>query len=231
MKRLNQLFFIAIILIAACSPPVVFNKPFPPNEDNLTSIPEKYHGLYMCESDSTLVVINDAVIYARQPYYFEERIADLVEFEECQYINGEIIMNETGEVVPVEDMGDGWVRGHFIEQDTLFQIGEYAIARPYDGSLLLSKSFKKGEWAVYGLTKDSRGDVIYRAINEGTDLELVDDISSLIQLEKEDVDDPPRYMVNPTLVEFDRMFRNELIYIECEKLIRVRFEELSNNFF
>lgn len=232
MKSSIKLLVITIIVILnACVPPVVFDRPFPPNEDDLKEIPEKYHGVYMCESDSTLVFINESVIYAREPYYFEEKISDLEEFEDCTMVDGKLIMNATGEVVPVEFVGEDRVKGHFIEQDTLFHLGKEGIARPYDGNLLLSVSFKENEWSIYGLTRDAMGNVIYRAINESTDLELVDYITPLTEVEKEDVDDPPRYIARPTLVEFGRMFRNERIYIECEKLIRVKFQEFSDDFF
>lgn len=232
MNSLNKILIVSVLLLlAACVPPVVFNQPFPPNEDDLLFIPEKYHGIFMCESDSTLVIINEKVIYAREPYYFEEKISYLEEFEDCQMIDGKLVMNATGEIVPVEFVGADRVKGHFIEQDTIFELGENGIARPYDGNLLLSVAYKDGEWAVNGLTREANGNIVYRAINEATDLELVDNITPLTEIEKEDVDDPPRYVARPTLVQFDRMFRNERIYIECEVLIRVKYEELTNDFF
>ena len=232
MKLIIQILAVGtLLLLNACVPPVVFNQPFPPNEDDLQAIPAKYHGIYMCESDSTLVIINETVIYAREPYYFEEKISYLEEFEDCQMIDGKLVMNATGEIVPVEFVGEDRVKGHFIEQDTIFNLGKDGIARPYDGNLLLSVAFKDNEWSVNGLTREANGNIIYRAINEATDLELVDKITPLTEIERADVDDQPRYIARPTLVEFDRMFRNERIYIECETLIRVRFDELSDDFF
>ena len=232
MKSISQILSISILLLlCACVPPVVFNQPFPPDEDDLKTIPEKYHGIFMCESDSTLVIINETVIYAREPYYFEEKISYLEEFEDCQMIDGKLVMNATGEIVPVEFVGEDKVKGHFIEQDTIFELGEEGIVRPYEGSLLLSVSFKDNEWSINGLTREANGNIVYRAINEATDLELVDKITPLTEIERADVDDPPRYIARPTLVEFGRMFRNERIYIECETLIRVKFEDLSNDFF
>ena len=231
MKLIAQLFIGIVIVLSACSPPLVFDRPFPPNEDDLMEIPEKYRGVYMCESDSTLVVINKSVIYAREPYYFEESVEYIEECEDCKLVGDKLIMNQTGEEVPIEFTEEGKVRGHFIEQDTLFKFGEYSIARPYDGNLLLSISLKNKEWAIYGLTRNNAGNVVYRAINEATDLELVDDISPITELEREVADDPPRYMVRPTLADFDRMFRNERIYIECETLIRIKFDEFKKEFF
>ena len=232
MKSIIQISLITfLITLAGCVPPVVFNQPYPPNEEDLLAIPEKYHGIYMCESDSTLVIINETVIYAREPYYFEEKISYLEEFEDCQMIDGKLVMNATGEVIPVEFVSEDRVKGHFIEQDTIFELGTNGIARPYDSHLLLSVAFKNNEWSINGLTREPNGNVVYRAINEATDLELVDNITPLIEVEKEDMDDPPRYIARPTLVEFGRMFRNERIFIECETLIRVRFDELVEDFF
>jgi len=232
MKVMLQILLISsFFILGACVPPVVFNQPFPPNEEDLKAIPTKYHGIYMCESDSTLVIINESVIYAREPYYFEEKISYLEEFEDCQFIDGKLVMNATGEIVPVEFVGEDKVRGHFIEQDTIFQLGDNGIARPYDDHLLLSVSFKDGEWSINGLTKEINGNVVYRAINDASDLELVDSITPLTEIEKEEVDDPPRYIARPTLVEFERLFRNERIFIECETLIRVKYDELKDDFF
>ena len=227
----NHIIVLFVLILSACAPPLVFDKPFPPNEDNLITIPEKFQGTFMCESDSTLVVISDHVIYAREPYYFEEKIEDIEAYEDCRFVGDKLIMNATGEEVPVEILENGKVKGFFIEQDTIFEFHDESIARPYDGHLLLSISMEDGQWAIYGLTKDGSGNIIYRAINEATDLELADEITPLTEIERESEEDPPRYLARPTLAEFDRMFRNERIYIECEKLIKIKVDQLNPNIF
>lgn len=219
-----------IFIIVQCAPPVVFDQPYPPNENDLSQIPEKYHGVYMCESDSTLVFIDKRIIYAREAYYFEDTIANIEAYEDCTLIDDKLIINETQEEIPIEFVDDNVIRGYFIEQDTLFDITDEVHARTYKQDLIISKAFKEGEYALFILSADANNNIVYRAINEATDLDLFGEITDMTALET-DENEPPRYVVSPSLVEFERLFESENIFIECDYLIRIKFEEFTDKYF
>jgi len=54
-----------ILVVAACTPPVIFDKAYPIGEENLEAIPSAYRGVFICESDSALLVISDRDIILR----------------------------------------------------------------------------------------------------------------------------------------------------------------------
>ncbi|MDF1697969.1 MAG: hypothetical protein P1U56_19130, partial [Saprospiraceae bacterium] len=82
-----------VFLIASCSPPVVFDQPYPLNGADLLSIPSAYQGAFICESDSSLVLIQDKQIVVRQENYFLLPLKDVEEIEDCSIQGDEMYVS------------------------------------------------------------------------------------------------------------------------------------------
>lgn len=222
--KLSLLLF--LLLIISCSSPVVFDDSYPKGIEELDQIPIQYQGYYMCESDSTLIVINDNNIYAQSSYFFESELEEMLKREQCTIQDGEIYLEEIEECIPFEYISEDSIRGMFYDVDTLFRLSQNARIKPYKGSLVLSQRIDNKEWILTLLSMDAYGNIIYKAITEEYDLETLQAITNTEQIDV-DRNNEPIYKVKPTKKEFDALFESEKIFIECEYLIHVNPEFLD----
>ena len=52
------LISIFIAIVFSCTPPVVFDTAYPTETSDLLEIPFEYQGAFICDSDSSLIIIN-----------------------------------------------------------------------------------------------------------------------------------------------------------------------------
>ena len=225
MDYLRKISFLLLLSLAftMCSPPIVFDEAYPKDEAAMSSFPENYQGIYLCESDSTLVVIKETIIYAKSFFYFEASESDLEAKEQCTIADGEIYLEESQECLPYEFFAEDSIRVQYYDIDTLFEISPKAILKSYENSLVLSNQVQN-EWIITLLSIDEFGNVDYRAITESTDIEKVRRITPIKQVGV-DRNTDPIYSVKPDKVAFEEMFNDHSIFISCEYLMRVNMEE------
>lgn len=232
MKAFTKLLFASVFIFAvfSCTSPIVFDDAYPKDVDGLSYIPEYYQGLYMCESDNTLIVINESSIYAESGYFIEASIEDILAREQCTIEDGEIYLSEIGECLPFEYISEDSVRVQLYDIDTLFRISDQAKMKPYKGSLVVSQQIENDDWIITLLSMDAYGNISYRAITEDFDLEEVESITDPKQISV-DRNGEPIYQVKPTRSEFDAMFESKKIFIEYEYLIHMNPELLPLHIF
>ncbi len=214
-----------IVLAISCSPPVVFNDPYPIDEDNLLTIPDEYQGLYMCESDSTLIHVGSTYIVSIESVKFTSHINDINQKENCAIVNDEIYLTERTECIPIKYINDTIVEGITNDIDTLWALSPQSVARNYQGNIILSTQMKNNEWSIDILSIDKYKNVMYRAINEASEIDEIEKVTPLKNITKL-TDETPRYKVTPTQKEFDVLFQNNKVFPVCEYLIRVNSESL-----
>jgi ribosomal protein L7Ae-like RNA K-turn-binding protein len=219
----SWVYFIAL-LITSCTSPVVFDGAYPENEPPLSAIPDFFQGVFMCESDSTIITIDEQYVLALDVNSFEESVQKINEREACTLIGNEIYFDEIQECVPIEYIGEDSVKGQYITMDTLFHLGPKSIAKMYKGSVVLSQEVDKEEWILSILSLDAYNNIYYRAINENSELDALADITEMKQIGV-DRNSEPIYKVKPTKKEFDEIFDNQEIFLVCEYLMRVNLEE------
>ena len=212
-----------ILMMVACTPPVVFDQPYPIDESNLETLPNLYQGSFICESDSSLLLIQDYEIMIRKENYFTLPLKYIEEREDCNMDGNEMFVSGRAECIPVEFVNDSTVRGIVIEHDTLFAMKEKSVARMYEGHLVLSQEVKDDEWAVSFLSLEPNADVVYRAITDKTKIKAVGKVTSVENITTLE-DKNNRYKIKPTMKQFDELFHNEEVFIECEYLTRVQLE-------
>ncbi|GLR17669.1 hypothetical protein GCM10007940_22840 [Portibacter lacus] len=211
-------------MLGSCYSPVVFDEAYPKNEPALDAIPEFVQGIFMCESDSTIVTINDRGVYALNVNYFEESIDKINERETCTLIGNEIYFDEIQDCVPVDYISEDSIKGQFSTIDTLFHLNAENIVKTYKGSVVLSSHVDNKEWIISLLSIDSYNNIFYRAINENSELEELAQITGMEQIGV-DRNSEPIYKIKPTKAEFEKIFDREDIFIVCEYLMRVNLEE------
>ena len=222
-QRKIQFILLFSLAFSMCSSPIVFDEAYPQDAAPMSYFPENYQGIYMCESDSTLVIIKERLIYAQSFYYFEASESEIAAREQCTIGDGEIYLEERQECIPFEYFAEDSIRAQYYNIDTLFEISSQAVLKSYESSLVLSSQLED-QWVVIVLNLDKFGNVDYRAINESSDIEKVRRITPSKQIGV-NRNTEPIYSVKPDKREFAEMFNDQSIFISCEYLMRVNQEE------
>jgi len=212
-----------VIFFAYCTPPVVFDQPYPIDGEDLVEIPLAYQGTFICESDSSLLTIAARDITVRKENYFLLPVKDIEQREDCNIQGNEMYVSGRAECIPLEFVSDSLVKGFVIEYDTLFVMAEGSVARMYQGHVILSQELKDGEWAISLLSLENNADVKYRAITDKTKIKTISRITPMENITVES-DKKDRYKIRPTMKQFDELLHNEKVFIECEYLSRVSVE-------
>jgi len=218
--------FIVLFLTVQCDPPVVFDQPYPLNEADLEEIPENFVGVYMCESDSSLIWISDQLIVHESYHFFQTSLARIKENENCSVEDGNMVLPGRNECIPLTYLNDSVVRGEYIVSDTLFKNKDQAVARMYQGHLVISTKLDKKEWMIHYLSPDKEN-LLYRSIVDRSNLKQVEKVTPMEEITT-DEDKNKRYIIRPSMTEFNAIFHNKAIFIECEYLYRVKVDISSN---
>jgi len=221
-------YFIFILglltFMISCTPPVVFDKAYPVGEDDLYQFPVEYQGAFICESDSSIIVIDQSTIYNRKERFFRLPLKDVEEKENCMIVEDKMFVDNRKECIPIVFESDSTVRGTVIEVDTIFNISEESVVRLYNGHLVLSQKMDLDKWSVNLLTLQDNSDVMYRAITDKTEIRSVSSTTPTEKLESKRRN-APKYRVKPTMAEFDKLINNEKIFVDCDYLKRVNLEQ------
>jgi hypothetical protein len=216
------LILIAFIFLD-CTPPVVFDQAQPIEGQTVSEIPDAYQGLYICESDSTLIIISDQIVYAQHEHFFVISTEGLEEREDCSLMENEIYLPGKEMCIPIEYIDENTVKGYITDIDTLFIMNEGHAAKTYKGHLFLSKQLREEEWAVSMLSHDEEGNILYRSITEDSDLKGIRRITPMKDITRP-TDRKRRFKITPDQKAFDRLISNNDIFIDCEYLMRVNLE-------
>lgn len=213
-----------LAIITSCTPPVVFDQAYPSDQADLASIPHVFQGAFICESDSSLVIISDTDVTMHRTHYFNTKMSQVEERANCKIVDDKMYISGRLECIPVSVVNDSTVRGTYKETDTLFVMQEGSVARIHKGHLVLSQELNKNEWAVSLLTTQQGGDLTFRAITKKSKIKNVSKVTHPTDITTYR-DNSPRYSVSPTMKEFDALLADDKVFIECEYLLRVHLDD------
>ncbi len=222
-KQLSLGLILLVLLIASCTPPVVFDQPQPIDGQDVTVIPVEYQGLYVCESDSTLIIISDHIVYAQHEHFFVISIEGLEEREDCSLIENEIYLTGKDMCIPIKYIDENTVKGYITDIDTLFIMNDLHAAKTYKGHLFLSNKMDNAGWAVSMLSLDDGGNILYRGITEDSDMRGINRITPMVDITKP-TDRNRRFKISPDQAAFDQLMKDNDIFIDCEYLMKVNLE-------
>lgn len=215
---------ILIWCVISCTPPIVFDKAYPSSANNLLELPMEYQGAFICESDSTVIIINKNSIANRKEQFFRLSLKNVDEKENCMISGDKMYVDDRKECIPIIFESDSVVRGTVIEVDTFFKMVPGSIARLHKGHVVISQEVEDGLWAINLLTLQDNGDIVYRAITDKTEIRKVSSITPAEQLSGYKRNGP-KYKVKPTMAEFDDMINDDKVFITCDYLTRINLEQ------
>lgn len=218
-------FILALsILLFSCESPVGFTEAQPSNAADLTSIPDAYKGMYICQSDSTLIKVQDRLIYSEHTELALTPMSYIAEREDCKIVNDTLYIEGQKECIKVEYPKEGYIAAVKVTRDTMFELSKVQKARMYKGNLILSQLTENDLWTIVILELDGTDGVRYRIINDDTDLKALSNITPVTDLGHNNPD-YPQYKVAPKEVELDELFEDPTIFIECDYFSRVRITQ------
>ncbi len=221
VKFVCSLFLISI-LASSCEINVFFDKAMPPDVDALEEIPEQFQGVYMCESDSSIIYSSPDLIYKESYFRFVTTVDRIIETENCSIVEQGLYLPGRKECIPFEYISEDLITADIYEIDTLFSFDKYRVAKYYKGRLFLNIGSNKEKWITFMITPSTDGSLIWEYIDVPDNIKTIEEITTnykAIPAKKDKI----KYHLNPTLVEFDRILDDKYMQ-SCDVLTPVNYE-------
>lgn len=219
-------FWISIVIIfwVSCEPPVIFKSPQPEGIQQLTAFSPEFRGTYTCESDSSVVIISEDVVYKTEWFDFmvtQNRIDQDPNFEK---IGKFLFVKDVGKCT-INKIEDDIVYVTAQLADTLFLLdGEECILKSYKGHQVMSLKLLDESYEVIILSLDADANLELKMATLPGELEQLEKITTVKDVSSEDVE---QYKINPSLMEFDEILKQELVFETCEYFKRVKIPNLD----
>ena len=211
-----SLFFFTLMI--SCDPAVVFNSPQPEGVEIQDNFDPEFRGTFMCESDSSIVVVDTHIVYKRHWYDFaipKERVEEdpnIIRSGDLLYIK------DKGKCAIYKVQNDS-IFGSLPLTDTLFMMdGKTHVLKSYKGHQILSLKMNEGKYEVAVLSLDEDLNIQLKYATLPGELEQLEQITPVEDISHDEVE---QYMIRPTRMEFDEILRQEIVFETCEYFRRV----------
>jgi len=228
MKRLFQ-YYLSVTIVSlgltlfSCEPTVYFENTMPPHIDPLSEIPGEFQGVYLCESDNNIIYADNLAVYLESHNQFVTSIDQINQTESCSIVEGDLYLSDRKECVPFEYLDDDRILAHVIDIDTLFSFGKNDVAKMYKGRLFLNVKGEFSDWITFMITPQEHGILLWEMIEVPDDLSTLENLTNKYK-KKEYYDRDPKYVINPTLKEFDEILDRQYT-LTCDYLIPINLEK------
>jgi len=209
----------AILLLAACQPNVMFQEAVPPGIKAIKKIPNHFQGVYLCESDSSLIYTDANVVYKESYHMFITPISRVRQSEECKIVAGGLYLPGRKECIPFEYVGKDSIQAKVYSIDTLFNFRDNEVMKLYKGRLFMNYINEYKEWVTFMISPMGEGYMKWEMIDVPDQVKKVEDITAEYKT-RLNKDDETMYIIKPTLVEFDKILENDYTVL-CDVLIPV----------
>jgi len=207
MRPVILFLIITFLILAGCSPTVIFNSPQPTDKRDLGKFPSRYFGKYEEIEDSSLFILENYLI---REQYTEDMNVPKIEIDTSKefILKDDIVyIPETGEEVPVTIRNDS-IFGTYITYDTVFRISDENILRKFRGYYFMNIRNDEEEWIVYRLKFRKDGNASLCGISEDDEIDRLKEITTVIE-EKNDKDEVIKYIIKPEKGDFKQIIKEE----------------------
>ena len=176
-KILFVLFSMILLFTSSCDFNVLFKDAMPPDVEPIESIPSFFQGVYMCESDSSLMYIFSDRVCQESYVKFEVCTDNIDEINGCEITKEGIYIPSRDEYVPYEYIEEDRIVATIHDYDTLFYFSDRSIAKLYKGRLFLNLESKDQEWVTFMLSPRPAGAIAFDLIQVPDEIEMIEEIT------------------------------------------------------
>ncbi len=218
--KIFTLIYIGILgwslLFFACEPLVVFEDAMPPEVEAINHIPPSFQGVYLCESDSTLMYVNENLVYQETYFKFITTLDKVEQSEDCVVLDSTLFFPWKESCVPFEFLSDSIIEAKIFEVDTLFRFAENEVAKLYKGRLFMNIKDGQNHWSTFMVSPMVDGSLQWEYIEIPPKLKDIETISPNYRTRALD-EDKTQFILRPTLVEFENIVSKGYLR-ECDIL-------------
>ena len=222
MKSFNSalLGLIIFILILSCEQNIYFLESLPPGISKLDEIPATYQGDYICRRSKAQFHVNETSIVKKMALEFWTSHDEITETQECNLEQGTAYLEAFNECLPFFYSSKDSLGFYIDIVDTLFSMSKNTELKLYNDHLFLNYKTADGFWASTSLSADFNGDIIWECLRLENDLASLEEISKNLEVIQKSNRDSI-FILDPNLIEFDKMILDPENLIICEILERI----------
>ncbi len=208
---MNKLTFLILLFLTlfACEERVKFEKPQPPDRNNLNAIPGKLQGTYLSNADSALLTIDEQRIIEWTDIEYRT-VLDSLDME----VDSSLFVNPLSDTIQLTE-GMFNIRLKFLPldsvivfysyRDTVFEISNQQIIRKFKGHYFLNYEQTENNWSVRRLTLN-RDELSFSKVRLPEDISELQEITEVEEL-KSDSGKVVSYRLNPTRKELKKLLK------------------------
>jgi hypothetical protein len=219
MKKNTSFVILFCLIIASCSPTVLFNSPQPAGKKDLVQFPSRYQGIYESFEDSSVYLVEKYMVRQRNIIDLSVPRTEIDTSQDVILEDNLLLIKETGEKVPVTFRNDS-VFGTLTTYDTTFSISEKGILRKFKGYYFMNFWQEENQWMVYKLKFAKDGNATLCGISKD---EEIDQIKAIVPVEeiKNEKGEGTKYIIKPAEGDFKKLI--ELGYFrECTQYRKIK---------
>ena len=209
--------FLGLLIWSCNEPPIVFTEPQPTALSPSPYISPIYRGTFLCESDSSIVHVQARTIFKEKNYAIATTKTELEKVDGVKLKDGFIEINGWQKVEIKEVRGDS-IFSDFLLRDTLFDLSPNQIIKSFRGHHIISKKLRAKDWEVIILSLDYDLNLRLSKTILPEDLEQLESITPVENISTES---KTQYRISPTVMEFDEILKQKLIFEECDYFNRI----------
>ena len=224
MKKIIQ-FSVVLLLVTlfACESKLVFTEPQPPETETMERFEEAYWGNYFCDSDSAIITVEPTMIHQWKYLNFRISNQQIAEDENILFI-GENLYIDGYDGCFIYRIQNDTVYASLPIRDTLFRLDDPNIRlKSYNGHQVLNFKLKNKKWEAIILSLDKDGALGVQLATLPKEVEALAKITPVTNISTEDKE---QYIISPTLLEFDEIIDQELVFETCHYYPKVNVDEL-----
>ncbi len=203
MRKSISFFILLSMVIAGCSPTVLFNGPQPAGKKNLVQFPSRYQGIYESLEDSSVYLVEKYMIRKRNIIDINVPKTEIDTSQDVILEGNLLYVKETGEKVPVTFRNDS-VFGILTTYDTTFMISDKGILRKFQGNYFLNFKQEEDQWMVYKLKFTKDGTATACGISKDEEIDQIKAVFTVEEI-KNDKGEGQKYIIKPEKGDFKKL--------------------------
>lgn len=219
MKKSILFLILFCLIVAGCSPTVLFNGPQPAEKKDLVQFPSRFQGTYESIEDSSIYLVEKYMIRQRNIIDIKVPKSEIDTSKDVTLEGNILYVKESDEKVPVTFRNDS-VFGTLTTYDTTFFISDKRILRKFKGYYFMNFKQEEDQWMVYKLKFSKDGTATACGISKDDEIEQIKEITTVEEI-KNEKGEASKYIIKPEKGDFRKMIEQGH-FKECTQYRKIK---------